>query len=87
MPRQVLLPPQSYPHPCPLQGPGSVLVLKPSSQPGPRVVPAPSPMTAAGVYSLVLGGPCRVASEAAFMECSGMQRGDVTEQVGCPHKH
>jgi hypothetical protein len=36
-------------------GPGGVLVLKPGGEPGPRIMPAEAPITAAGVYRCAAG--------------------------------
>jgi hypothetical protein len=41
----------------------------------------PKNLTSAGMYNLLIGGPCRIAGAFDYMVCSGEQKDDVSEQV------
>ena len=62
-------------------GPGGALVVNGSSAGANSLVPAPTNLTAAGVYSVLMGGPCRVTSHTSYVHCPpGQPQNDTAEQ-------
>ncbi len=62
-------------------GPGGALIVNGSAGGPNALAPAASNLTSAGVYSLLVGGPCRVEGPAAYMVCpAGAQQNDAAEQ-------
>jgi hypothetical protein len=62
-------------------GPGGALVVNGSAAGPSALVPAPANLTSAGVYSVVVGGPCRVEGPTSYMYCpAGVQQNDAAEQ-------
>ncbi len=62
-------------------GPGGTLVLNGSAAGPSALAPAPTNITTAGVYGVLVGGPCRVEGATSYMYCpAGEQQNDAAEQ-------
>jgi hypothetical protein len=62
-------------------GPGGTLVLNGSAAGPSALAPAPINVTTAGVYTVLVGSPCRVEGPTSYMYCpAGEQQNDAAEQ-------
>jgi hypothetical protein len=61
-------------------GPAGALVVNGTAAGPSALLPAPTNLTSAGVYSIVVGGPCRVEGPTSYMTCTGQPQNDEAEQ-------